>query len=142
MDVPNIIAKIDTTSENKLKISEEIKEIHSILEKIVDYFNSNINFNEEVKEMGLFFVDQLKSNLDGAKILLDAVLDGKKESLKHSKNYANAAKNTIPHITSQLDKINNEEASSLKKDIERSFNSVGFLFPLSLRNCKLISKGH
>jgi len=122
LDVLNIIVKKKKKlSENRLKISEEIKEIYSVLEKIVDCFNSHINFNEEEKELGLFFVEQLKSNLDGAKILLDAVLDGKKESLKHSKNYANAAKNTIPQITSRLDKINDEKALSLKKNIEGSF---------------------
>ncbi len=105
-----------------MTIEDEIKEIQGEIKKISDYFNSDSTLDDSEKEKGIFFTKQLMINLNGANTLLEAVLNGKKESLKHSKNYANAAKNTVPHITDKLEKINDENALVLKKEIEESFN--------------------
>lgn len=95
-----------------MTIEDEIKENQGVLKKISDNFNSNSTLDDSEKEMGIFFTKQLMIN----------VLNGKKESLKHSKNYANTAKNTVPHITDKLEKINDENELALKKEIEESLN--------------------
>jgi hypothetical protein len=105
-----------------MTFQEKVKEIQKITKRIADYINSSQGMNEGEIEQCIFFTERLMDNLNGAQILLEAVLGGEKESLEHSKNFLNAAKNTVPQITNRLESIKSEKAMELKNELEKSFN--------------------
>ena len=105
-----------------MTFQENVKEIQEINKSIANFVRSSKTMIEDEIEQCIFFIERLMENLNGAQILLEAVLGGEKESLEHSKTFLNAAKNTVPQITTRLEDVNNEKAIALKNEIEKSFN--------------------